>query len=139
MDSLIPIQSNLEGHTYALFKLEETLKPLGYSIGGNWDYDKGCFDYKIDEEDGYQFLRVPFTAVEGELDVPGVMVRLETPYLLSHVYQDELDDQVNTLAAGTSGLDQFAEPKDADGNIKRKYIDIGKVLVQELERRLINA
>lgn len=136
MNSLIPIQSNLEGHTYALFKLEETLKPLGYSIGGNWDYDKGCFDYKIDEEDGYQFLRVPFTAVEGELDVPGVIVRLETPYLLSHVYQDELDDQVNMLTAGTSGLDQFAEPKDADGNIKRKYIDIGKVLVQELEKHL---
>jgi hypothetical protein len=126
MNSLIPIQSNLEGHTYALFKLEEVLKPLGYSIGGNWDYDKGCFDYKVDEEDGYQFLRVPFTAVEGELDVPGVVVRLDTPYLLSHVYQDELDDQVNTLAAGASGLDQFAEPQDADGNIKRKYIDIGK-------------
>ncbi|PFW87584.1 hypothetical protein COL32_27185 [Bacillus pseudomycoides] len=138
MNSLIPIQSNLEGHTYALFKLEEVLKPLGYSIGGNWDYDKGCFDYKVDEEDGYQFLRVPFTAVEGELDVPGVVVRLDTPYLLSHVYQDELDDQVNTLAAGASGLDQFAEPQDADGNIKRKYIDIGKALVKELEKHLSN-
>jgi len=138
MNSLIRIQSNLEGHTYALFKLEEVLKPLGYSIGGNWDYDKGCFDYKVDEEDGYQFLRVPFTAVEGELDVPGVVVRLDTPYLLSHVYQDELDDQVNTLAAGASGLDQFAEPQDADGNIKRKYIDIGKALVKELEKHLIN-
>ncbi|PHB30784.1 hypothetical protein COE80_03875 [Bacillus pseudomycoides] len=138
MNSLIPIQSNLEGHTYALFKLEEVLKPLGYSIGGNWDYDKGCFDYKVDEEDGYQFLRVPFTAVEGELDVPGVVVRLDTPYLLSHVYQDELDDQVNTLTAGASGLDQFAEPQDADGNIKRKYIDIGKALVKELEKHLIN-
>ncbi|PEE42778.1 hypothetical protein COL91_15895 [Bacillus pseudomycoides] len=138
MNSLIPIQSNLEGHTYALFKLEEVLKPLGYSIGGNWDYEKGCFDYKIDEEDGYQFLRVPFTAVEGELDVPGVVVRLDTPYLLSYVYQDELDDQVNTLAAGASGLDQFAEPQDADGNIKRKYIDIGKALVKELEKHLIN-
>ncbi|WP_142313392.1 YugN-like family protein [Bacillus pseudomycoides] len=135
---MIPIQSNLEGHTYALFKLEEVLKPLGYSIGGNWDYDKGCFDYKVDEEDGYQFLRVPFTAVEGGLDVPGVVVRLDTPYLLSHVYQDELDDQVNTLAAGASGLDQFAEPQDADGNIKRKYIDIGKALVKELEKHLIN-
>ncbi|WP_141552509.1 YugN-like family protein [Bacillus pseudomycoides] len=135
---MIPIQSNLEGHTYALFKLEEVLKPLGYSIGGNWDYDKGCFDYKVDEEDGYQFLRVPFTAVEGELDVPGVVVRLDTPYLLSHVYQDELDDQVNTLTAGASGLDQFAEPQDADGNIKRKYIDIGKALVKELEKHLIN-
>ena len=137
MNSLIPIQSDLEGHTYALVKLEETLKPLGYSIGGNWDYDKGCFDYKIDEEGGYQFLRLPFTAIDGELDVPGVIVRLDTPYILSHVYQDELDDQVNTLA-GTSGLDQFAEPEDADGNIKQKYIDIGKVLVKELENHLIN-
>ena len=31
---LIPIQSNLEGRTYALYKLEEIMKPLGYSIGG---------------------------------------------------------------------------------------------------------
>ncbi|MFJ8417172.1 YugN-like family protein [Bacillus paramycoides] len=134
---MIPIQSNLVGRTYALYKLEEVMKPLGYSIGGNWDYDKGCFDYKIDEEDGYQFLRVPFTAVDGELDVPGVVVRLETPYIISHVYRDELDNEVNTLAAGTS-LDQFAEPKDPDGDVKRKYIDIGKVLVQELEKHFFN-
>ncbi|MBL1705764.1 hypothetical protein ELE02_42005, partial [Klebsiella pneumoniae] len=40
---MIPIQSKLEGRTYALYKLEEVMKPLGYSIGGNWDYDKGCF------------------------------------------------------------------------------------------------
>ena len=123
---LIPIQSNLEGRTYALYKLEEIMKPLGYSIGGNWDYDKGCFDYKIDEEDGYQFLRVPFTAVNGELDVPGVIVRLETPYILSHVYQDELDDHVNTLTAGTSGLDRFAEPKDPDGDVKENISILGK-------------
>ncbi|MES5864242.1 YugN family protein [Bacillus cereus group sp. RP32] len=133
---MIPIQSNLEGRTYALYKLEEIMKPLGYNIGGNWDYDKGCFDYKIDEEDGYQFLRVPFTAVNGELDVPGVIVRLETPYILSHVYQDELDDHVNTLMAGT--MDQFAEPKDPDGDVKRKYINIGKVLMQELEKHFLN-
>lgn len=57
-------------------------------------------------------LRVPFTAIDGELDVPGVIVRLGTPYILSHVYQDELDDNVNTLTAGTSGMDRFAEPKD---------------------------
>lgn len=135
---LIPIQSNLEGRTYALYKLEEIMKPLGYSIGGNWDYEEGCFDYKIDEEDGYQFLRVPFTAVDGELDVPDVVVRLGTPYILSHVYQDELDDHVNTLTAGTSGIDQFAEPKDPDGDVKRKYIDIGKVLMQELEKHFTN-
>lgn len=138
MRDLFPIQSDLEGHTYALFKLEQVLKPLGYTIGGNWDYDKGCFDYKIDEEEGYQFLRVPFTAVEGELDVEGVVVRLDQPYLLSHIYQDELDDQVNTFAAGVTALDQFAEPKDSDGDIKEKYIEIGKALVREVEKHLFN-
>lgn len=81
---------------------------------------------------------MPLTAVDGELDVPGVVVRLETPHILSHVYQDELDDNVNTLTAGTSGMDQFAEPKDPDGDVKRKYINIGKVLMQELERHFIN-
>ncbi|MCQ6360718.1 YugN family protein, partial [Bacillus cereus] len=65
---MIPIQSNLEGRSYALYKLEEVMKPLGYSIGGNWDYDYGCFDYKIDVVDGYLFLRVPFSAVDGVLD-----------------------------------------------------------------------
>ncbi len=38
---------------------------------------KDALIIKIGEEDGYQFLRVPFTAVNGELDVPGVIVRLE--------------------------------------------------------------
>lgn len=138
MIHLIPIHSRLEGQTFALFKLEEILKPLGYTIGGNWDYEKGCFDYKIDEENGYQFLRLPFTAVEGELDVNGVIVRLDTPYLLSHVYQDELDDEVNTFTAGLSSFDQFAEPKDADGDMQAKYIDIGKAIVRELEEYLFN-
>lgn len=135
---MISIRSKIEGHTYTLHKLEQTLKPLGYVIGGNWEYEKGCFDYKIDEEEGYQFLRLPFTAVEGELDVPGVVVRLDTPYILSHVYQNELDDQTNTMAVGLTSIDQFAEPKDADGRVKDKYAEIGKDLVRKLEEHLLN-
>lgn len=136
-DGMIPIRSRLEGHTCTLHKLEQTLKPLGYAIGGNWEYEKGCFDYKISEEDGYQFLRIPFTAVEGELDVPGVVVCLNTPYVLSHVYQNELDDQVNTFTASITPLDQFAEPKDPDGKVKEKYITFGERLVRQLEEQLL--
>ena len=134
---LIPIQSNLEGRTYALYKLEEIMKPLGYSIGGSGIMIKDASITKLMKKMGINF-RVPFTAIDGELDVPGVIVRLGTPYILSHVYQDELDDNVNTLTAGTSGMDQFAEPKDPDGDVKRKYINIGKVLMQELERHFTN-
>ena len=34
-------------------------------------------------------------------------------------------------------MDQFAEPKDPDGDVKRKYVNIGKVLIQELENILL--
>lgn len=134
---MIPIRSKLEGHTCTLHKLEQTLKPLGYDIGGNWEYEKGCFDYKMGEEDGYQFFRIPFTAVEGELDMPEVVVRIDTPYVLSHVYQNELDDRVNTLTASLTSFDQFSEPKDADGKVKNKYVGFGERLVRQLEEKLL--
>jgi hypothetical protein len=134
---MIPIHSKVEGQTFHLYKLEQLLKPLGYVIGGNWDYEKGYFDYKIDDEDGYQFLRIPFEAVFGQLDAKGTMVRLGEPFLLSHVYQENLDDNVNTMASSITSLDQFSEPKDPDAEVDRKYIDVGKALVRELEDTLI--
>ena len=35
------IPTKIEGKQYSLYKLEEALKPIGYSIGGGWDYDQG--------------------------------------------------------------------------------------------------
>ncbi|WP_028401376.1 YugN-like family protein [Ectobacillus panaciterrae] len=136
---MIPIHSKVEGQTYQLYKLEQLLKPLGYVIGGNWDYEKGTFDYKIDDEDGYQFLRVPFEAVFGQLDAKGTMVRVGTPYLLSHVYQENLDDNVNSMTAALTSFDQFSEPTDSDAKIDKKYIDVGEALVRELEDVLITS
>jgi hypothetical protein len=134
---MIPIPSKLEGKTYKLYKLEQELKPLGYTIGGNWDYDHGSFDFKIDDEDGYQYLRLPFTAIDGQLDSNGTTVELGTPYLLSHQYQAGLDDQadLNVLSAS---MDQFAQPVDPDAEFPEKYVGIGKALVKELESVLLS-
>ncbi len=52
---MIEIPSALEGKTFLLNVLEQELKPLGYVIGGNWDYDHGSFDYKMADDVGYQF------------------------------------------------------------------------------------
>lgn len=133
---MIPISSKIENNAFQLYELEQKLKPLGYVIGGNWDYDHGNFDYKIADEDGYQFLRVPFEAIDGQLDSHGVTVKLGKPYLLSHEYQPGLDDQagVGNFAAA---FDQFSEPSDRDSNFPKKYIEIGKSLVDELEHILI--
>lgn len=89
---MIELPLRLEGKQFQLYHLEEQLKPLGYVIGGGWDYDHGYFDYKIADDLGYQFLRVPFRAVDGQLDSHGTTVELGRPFLLAHKYQQGIDD-----------------------------------------------
>lgn len=134
---MIEIPSKLENEVFHLYYLEQKMKPLGYVIGGNWDYDSGSFDYKIADKVGYQFLRLPFTAVDGALDVNNVTVQFKRPFLLSHKYQIGLDDDVH-VGNFSSTFNQFQEPQDKDATFPEKYIDLGKELVKELEELLIN-
>ena len=48
---MISLPSELENRSFSLYHLEQTLKPLGYVISGGWEYDRGFFDYKIDDEE----------------------------------------------------------------------------------------
>lgn len=133
---MIEIESTLENQTYKLSELEDKLKPLGYVIGGGWEYDQGYFDYKFEDIDGYLFVRVPFRPVDGEeLDVKGVHVTLGRPFLLSHKYQKGLDDNVhdpNPL------LNQFSEPVDPDAEFPVEWVETGREYIRELEQVVIN-
>ncbi len=129
---MIELSSKLEGQHFDLYKLEQLVKPLGYDIGGNWDYDHGYFDYKIDDEVGYQFLRVPFVAVDGQLDSRGCTVEIGKPFLLSHKYQIGLDDHAET-GTFSGSINQFSEPQDPDASFPEEYVAVGKELVKELE------
>ena len=136
-DCMIPVPSKVEGQVFSLYDLEQRLKPIGYVIGGNWDYDHGSFDYEIDDRVGYQFLRVPFSVVNGQLDDKEATVQLGEPFLLSHKYQRGLDDNVH-VGNKTASFDQFSEPVDPDAEFPSEYVDTGKELVQELERTLLS-
>ncbi|WP_174735194.1 YugN-like family protein [Mesobacillus harenae] len=133
---MIEIPSTIEGKHFSLHELEQLLKPRGYSIGGNWDYDHGNFDYKIDDRVGYQFLRVPFHAIDGQLDTPRCTVEMSRPFLLSHKYQRGLDDHVD-IDNHSAAFNQFQEPVDKDASFPDQYIEIGKSLVKELEGILL--
>lgn len=133
---MIDIPSNVEGKQFDLYKLEQKLKPIGYSIGGNWDYDHGAFDYKLNDEEGYQFLRLPFSVVDGQLDEKNCTVELGRPFLLSHLYESGLDDQAST-GVFSGSVNQFQEPIDKDARIPEKIKDNGKALVKELESILL--
>ncbi|WP_160722341.1 YugN-like family protein [Bacillus sp. USDA818B3_A] len=132
------IPSKVEGKTFELFKLEQKLKPIGYTIGGNWEYDHGSFDYKLNDEDSYEFLRVPFTAVDGELDTRGCTVEIGRPYLLAHQYEYGIDEHGDTGNFSAS-LNQFQAPIDEDADIPSQYIDKGKKLVTELEKVILTS
>lgn len=132
---MIELASKLEGELFKLYVLEQTLKPLGYVIGGNWDYDHGFFDYKINDEVGYQFLRIPFQAMDGQLDSQGTTVQIGKPYLLSHKYQIGLDDNVHVGNINAS-FNQFAEPQDPDAQFPDEYLSLGKELLKEAEEAL---
>lgn len=133
---MIEVSTELEGKTFGLFDLETKLKPIGYVIGGNWDYDHGSFDYMIDDSGGYQFLRVPFRAIDGELDTDGLKVKLLRPYLLAHQYEDDLDQEGNVGNIAAT-FNQFAAPEDPDAEFPKNNISYGKSLVRELEKLLL--
>ncbi|MEH6944022.1 YugN-like family protein [Bacillus sp. JJ722] len=129
---MLKINSKIECATLTLYELEQLLKPLGYEIAANWDYNHGYFDYKMADDPGYVYLRVPFEAVQGNLDEKGVVVRIGTPFILAHQYQSGLDDFAYTSGV-TSLFNQFSEPVDADASIQKQYGILGKALVEELE------
>lgn len=133
---MIEILSQLEGKTFNLFDLETMLKPKGYVIGGNWDYDHGSFDYSLDQSNGYQFLRVPFQAIDGSLDQDGVSVKILRPYLLSHQYEDDTDDE-GQIGNFSASFNQFSSPENPDADFPDQYISYGKFLVRELEKELL--
>ncbi|PFO04677.1 hypothetical protein COJ85_11640 [Bacillus sp. AFS076308] len=133
---MFEIPSKVEGKQFELYKLEQKLKPIGYTIGGNWDYDHGAFDYKLNDEGSYQFLRVPFTAVDGELDNKGCTVEIGRPFLLAHQYEYGIDEHGDTGNFSAS-LNQFQAPIDQDANIAAQFIDQGKKLVTQLEASIL--
>ncbi|CAM3680041.1 hypothetical protein D1970_02720 [Mesobacillus zeae] len=55
---MIRIESSIEGKQFTLGGLKEVLEPMGFTVGGNWEYDHAYFDFKIDDEHGdQQYLR----------------------------------------------------------------------------------
>ncbi|WP_173915770.1 YugN-like family protein [Halobacillus sp. Marseille-Q1614] len=131
------LESILTGEPYSFSTLEQELTPLGFKLADNWDYDHGYFDCQLANEEGYHFLRIPFTAVSGDLDSPtsSPIVRVGEPFLLTHLYQDGIDDHVRE-GNFRAMIDQFQEPKDKDAKVPEKFIPQGRELLQEVESRL---
>lgn len=143
---MLKLETKLEGQTSYYGVVRDCIEDLGYHLGGNWDYENGCFDHVLCREGGETiYVRIPFLVTEGELDQYDASILFTKPYILKHVVNLGLDSDGSSLIDAT-GFSQFQAPLDEDGKItdKNRWMHAGEVAVQELvdclcEAKHINA
>ncbi|WP_284141397.1 MULTISPECIES: YugN family protein [unclassified Virgibacillus] len=117
---MLKLKTELEGRTAYFGAAHHMFTSNGYTLCGNWEYDKGSFDGILWREHGETiYIRIPFHTINGLLDDYDAYIQFNTPYVIKHVVNIGLDKDENSLLTAT-GISQFQEPLDTDGNIRDK-------------------
>ncbi|GAA0500238.1 YugN-like family protein [Salinibacillus aidingensis] len=134
---MLQLDSAIENQVFSLNELENKLKPLNFTIGSNWEYDHGYFDNQLQSEGTYYFLRIPFNAEIGQLDEPGVQVRVGRPFLLGHQYASGTDEDA-VIGNMTAIVNQFQSPVDPDTEVPEDIQSKGDELIKTVEQALLS-
>lgn len=134
-----PIRSALENRVEDYDRIREHLLQYNFTLGGNWEYDHGCFDCALDDANKV-WLRLPFEVTRGQLESadapsPGTQIMLGTPFVLRHVYNEGLDNEAVPRTYGAL-LDQFQDPLDADDGVDAHWVEKGTELLRKVEQGL---
>ncbi|MCT6925261.1 MULTISPECIES: YugN family protein [Bacillales] len=129
---MLLLETALVGREAKYGLLRSQICKYGFSIGGNWDYDKGSFDVALWREGGTTiYLRAPFVVVEGEMDCYDCIIRFQKPFIIKHIVNMGLDyDESSWLDA--TGASQFQSPVEKDAEIcqKSKWMNVGQDVIE---------
>lgn len=135
------IPSSLTGREFDFGRMKSVLESHEFTLGGNWEYDRGSFDRALDGEARKVWLRLPFDATRGSLDSektsPDTIIRMGSPFVLKHVYQEGNDAEAEYRTYGAL-FDQFQEPADPDAAVEPAWFNQGKRILDEVERRFVH-
>lgn len=136
---MISLESSLTNQEFEYMELKEQLEQHEFTIGGNWDYDRGSFDRNIDTGRSSVWLRIPFEVVRGRFDAdvpqPGTRVKVGTPYVLNHVVHRGAESEADfQTVAGF--VNQFQSPADPDGELSHADVMEARQALQDIERGL---
>ncbi|WP_042165199.1 YugN family protein [Paenibacillus gorillae] len=135
---MMPLSSTLESYQNRYTEVRSQLEEQQFSLGGNWDYTSGSFDRALDDANKV-WLRLPFQVISGSIDDSSqdtdAVIRLGTPYVLKHLYNEGNDPEAKAHLVGAL-FDQFQTPVDPDANIEPKWLDQAKEALSEAERIL---
>lgn len=137
---MIALESKLTDMEIDYAELKEALERQWFTLGGNWEYEAGSFDRRLDGEKQTVWLRIPFEVVHGRLDPdapqPGTRVRIGRPFVLRHLYQEGDDHAAHFYTLGAL-FNQFQTPEDPDADVPSAYVDDAKHLLQEAEASIL--
>lgn len=131
---MLQLQTAIKGKQTHFGHVKSIFEQNGYYLSGNWDYDRGSFDGILWREGGETiYLRIPFIVLDGELDQFDAVIQFTTPYVIKHVVNIGLDRDESSLLT-TTGLSQFQNPVDRDGQIhnKSEWEEIGEEAISQL-------
>lgn len=131
---MLRLQTELEGKRACYGHVRDTFTSLGYDLGGNWDYDKGCFDAILWKQESVTiYIRLLFQVMKGELDQYDAIIQFQTPFVIKHVINIGLEADEHSLLTA-SELNQFQDPVDPDDKIenKNKWELAGEKAVQKV-------
>lgn len=136
---MIPIASKLESQAGKFTELREILEGYQFALGGNWEYDKGSFDHALENEHKV-WLRIPFEVIDGNLDSErsenNAQIKLGTPYVLKHLYNEGNDPEASVRVVGAL-FDQFQAPVDPDADVEQHWVEQAGRLLQEVEQKVL--
>src|SRR5699024_505381 len=98
--------------------------PGGYVIESNWDYNGAYVDLKIDIRSIIFVVRIPFYAVAGSLDYPGITVRVNQPYILAYEHEKEISGRVMERITSYQTKQTTQSFEVAAENVKKKVEEL---------------
>ncbi|MCI3919616.1 YugN-like family protein [Paenibacillus sp. TRM 82003] len=133
---MIALESKLTNMELDYAELKEVLEGNRFTLGGNWEYESGSFDCRLDGEKQTVWLRIPFEVVHGRLDPeapqPGTRVVIGTPYVLRHLYQEGDDPTADVYLFGAI-INQFQKPEDPDAKVPSSFVQAAKDTLRDVE------
>jgi hypothetical protein len=134
------LKSKLEQVQEPFDTVRDRLHEFNFSLGGNWEYDHGYFDRSLDEANKV-WLRIPFQVVtgrlEGDTEATDAIVRIGTPFVLNHVYNEGLDNGAEAETYGAM-LDQFQTPTDPDGQVEKRWVQQASDVLHKVEQKWLH-
>jgi len=129
------IESKIDGERGSFGEIREVLAPEGFTLA-NWEYHSGFFDRQLDDR-AMVFLRIPIEVQTGELDNDSAIVRFKTPFVLKHVYQTDVEEEIGNYTNLSPLMNQFQEPVDKDAHVSGEWVEKAKEVLRRIEDKFV--